>query len=127
MRELFEAIAHVSSFWSFAAFVLAAIIAALKLILATPSAVRRRGAPAPPVLASAVAWPIVLILFLFGVATLLAHTYIRTQEIDLEKQKLSGGIYRVRVIAVDQHGKPVVGATLRTTASGETTTTNQGI
>lgn len=127
MKGLIEAIAHVSSFWSFAACVLAVILAALKVILATPTVVRRRGAPAPPALASAVMWPIVLILFLFGFVTIAAHTYIRTQEINLERQKLAGGIYRVRVIVVDQRGNPVVGATLRTTASGETTTTYQGI
>jgi hypothetical protein len=105
-----NAIAHVSSSWSIAAYSTAAVLAVLNVI-----ASRRRRAPT-----NSLIWGIVVVICILGLAPTLANAY-------LERLKILGAVYRVRTLVVDAQHVPVSGATLRTTASNETTLTNQGI
>jgi hypothetical protein len=123
MKELLSAVAHVSSFWSYAAFALAAVLGALKLLLATPAAVTRRGVAAPPLLTQPFIWPLVIVLCVFGTLPILSYTLIRKTEIEAT----ANSIYRVRIMVLDLLGHPAAGATLRTTATSETAMTDQGI
>jgi len=126
-KDLLNAIAHVKTTWSLAAFAIAATLGVLRSLLATPAAVKRRGSPAPPVLESSLVWAGVIAICFMGALPILVQAYIKMQEFHFEADKLNHGIYRVRVIVVDPTGNPAVGATLRTTASNETTETQQGI
>jgi len=62
---------------------------------------------------------VVVICFLGALPTI-ARTYL-----DHERMKI-GEVFRVRALVLDPQGVPVSGATLRTTASNETTTDAQG-
>lgn len=123
---MLSAIAHVNTAWTLAAFAIAATIGALKAVLATTSAVQRRGRPAPPLLASSLVWPIVIAICFLGGLPILANAYLEKQRMDFEAQKTKQGVYRVRVTVLDPDGNPVNGATLHTTASNETTVTSLG-
>jgi hypothetical protein len=119
VKDMVGAIAQVNSAWSIAAFAIAAILAVLNRVLASPDAVRRRGQRAPGILSNSFVWPLVGAICFLGALPILANTY-------LETLKIRGGeFYRVRVIVLDPQGNPVSGATLRTTASNETTVTSQ--
>jgi hypothetical protein len=113
-KGFLEAIASVNSTWSIAAFAIAAILAVLKLAAG-------RGPQAKGLLASSIVWGVVIVVCVLGVLPILADTYLK------HAQQVTLTIYRVRVTVLDPQGVPVSGATLRSTASNETTTTSQGI
>jgi hypothetical protein len=123
LKGLVGAIAQVNSVWSIAAFAIAATLVVLKTVLASPAAQRRGKAP-PPMLASKVVWPIVFVICFLGALPIVASTYL--ESLKIRQQGNVGGVYRVRVTVLDPQGNPVAGATLRTTASNETTVTSQG-
>jgi hypothetical protein len=118
-KDMVGAIAHVNSAWSIAAYAIAAILVFLNRALASPDAVRRRGQRAPAILSNSFVWPLVGAICFLGAFPILTNTY-------LETLKIRGGeFYRIRVIVLDPQGNPIQGATLRTTASNETTATSQ--
>jgi hypothetical protein len=119
-KGLLGAIAHVNSIWSIAAFAIAAIVAVLKLALASPNAAKRRGKIAPPAPGHSIVWPSVIVICLIGALPILANTYLESRRI--EQQSL----FRIRVTVLDPQGNPISGVTLRTTASNETTATADG-
>lgn len=121
MTALLEAIAHVNSAWSLAAFAIAAILFVLnRLGGAGTAGPRGRGARRSGFMSNSIVWPLVVAICFLGVLPTLANTY-------LESLRLRGGeFYRVRVIVVGPEGNPVSGAVLRTNASNETTETSQG-
>ena len=106
-----KAIGSVSGSWSLAAYAIAAIIAVLNV-----SVSNRRKTPT-----NSVIWGLVVIICILGVAPTLSNAYLK----HLEAQALT--VYRVRTLVLDTEHVPVSGATLRTTASNETTQTFQGI
>jgi hypothetical protein len=120
-KDLIGAISQINSVWSIAAFAIAATIAVLKIVLASPDATRRRGKAAPALLASSLVWPIVLSICFLGALPVLANTFLETLKI--KQQGAADAVYRVRVTVLDPSGNPAAGATLRTTASNETTAT----
>ena len=105
-----KAIASVSGSWSLAAFSISALLAVLNV-----TASRRRGA-----LTNSIVWGIVVVICVLGLAPTIAQAYLRRLEIIRT-------VYLVRIIVVDSQNVPVSGATIKTTVSSETTTTNQGI
>jgi hypothetical protein len=120
MTAFLDAIAHVNSEWSIAAFAIAAVLGVLNRVLASSAAVQRRGRQPPSFLTNSLVWPIVVAICFLGSLPILANTY-------LESLKLRGGeFYRVRVIVLGPEGNPVSGATLRTLGFNETTSTTQG-
>jgi hypothetical protein len=124
LKDLIGAVAQVNSAWSIAAFAIAATLGVLKTVLASPGASRRGGKTAPPsMLASSLVWPTVFVICFLGVLPILANTYL--ESLKIRQQGDLGAVYRVRVTALDARGNPVAGATLRTTASNETTVTSQ--
>ena len=106
-----KAIASVSSGWSLAAFAIAAIIAVLNLFVKG----HRKA------LTNSIVWAAVVIICVLGLAPIVANVYLK----HLEADALT--VYRVRTLVLDPERVPVSGATLRTTASNETTQTVQGI
>jgi hypothetical protein len=119
-KGLLGAIAHVNSIWSIAAFTIAALVAVLKLALASPDAARRRGKHAAPALSHSVIWPIVIVICVLGALPIVANTYLESRRIQQQS------LFRVRVTVLDPQGNPISGVTLRTTASNETTATADG-
>jgi hypothetical protein len=119
-KGLLGAIAHVNSIWSIAAFAIAAVVAVLKLALASPNAARRRGKAAPPAPGHSIVWPIVIVICLLGALPILANTYLESKRIQQQS------LFRIRVTVLDPQGNPISGVTLRTTASNETTATADG-
>ena len=115
-----DAIAGVNTMWSMAAFAIAAILASMKAILASPAAARRRGRQAPAFLGSSLVWPVVVVICAVAALPILADTYLESRRIRQQ------GIYRARVTVLDPEGRPMSGATLRTTVSNETTVSAQG-
>ena len=120
LKIFLDAIAHINNMWSIAAFAIAAMLAVLREVLASPAAVQRRGKPAPAFFNSRLIWPMVVVILALAALPILAYTYLESQRF----RQLS--VYRVRVTVVDSLGHPTSSATLRTTASNETTVTEQG-
>jgi hypothetical protein len=106
-----KAIASVSSGWSLAAFAIAAIIAVINLFVKG----RRNVIP------NSIVWAAAVIICILGLAPIAANAYLK----HLEAQALT--VYRIRTLVLDLEHVPLSGATLRTTASNETTETFQGI
>jgi hypothetical protein len=99
-KGLLGAIAHVNSIWSIAAFAIAAIVAILKLALASPNAARKRGKAAPPALGHSIVWPSVIVICLIGALPILANTYLESQRIQQQS------LFRIRVTVLDPQGNP---------------------
>lgn len=110
IKGFLDAIASVSSTWTIAAYSIAAVLAVLNAISS-----RRKRTPA-----NSVIWGVVVVICVLGLAPTIANAY-------LERLKIVGAVYRVRTVVVDAQHVPISGATLRTTASNETTQTDQGI
>lgn len=106
-----KALGSVSGSWSLAAYAIAAIIAILNVSIS-----RRSKAPT-----NSLVWALVVIICILGLAPIVANAYLQ----HLEAEALT--VYRVRTLVLDTEHVPVSGATLRTTASNETTQTYQGI
>jgi hypothetical protein len=120
MTEFLNAIAHVNSAWSIAAFAIAAVLGVLNRLLSSPDALKRRGRKPPAILTNALVWPLVAAICFLGALPIVANTY-------LESLRVRGGdFYRIRVVVLGPDGNPVSGAVLRTNASNETTSTSQG-
>jgi hypothetical protein len=120
MTELLQAIAHVDSAWSIAAFAIAGILVALNLLVKTDTPGSGKRHRRAGILSNAIVWPIFIAICFLGALPILANMYV-------ESLRLRGGeFYRVRVIVVGPEGTPVSGAVLRTNASNETTDTSQG-
>ena len=119
-KGLLGAIAHVNSIWSIAAFAIAAVVAVLKVTVASPNGARRKGKSAPPALSHAIVWPIVTVICLLGALPIVANTFLESRRIQQQS------LFRVRVTVLDPQGNPISGVTLRTTASNETTATADG-
>src|ERR1700687_1578741 len=109
MYELIKAIASVNSGWSFAAFGIAAVVVLWRTFLADKSA--------GPV--TSIVWGAVVVICVLGVTPFAARAYMATHPAFV--------VFRIRTLVLDPQGNPTSGATLRTTASNETTTTYQGI
>lgn len=118
-KDFVGSIANVNSAWSLAAFAISAVLVVLNRMVASPDAERRRGKKAPAVVSTRIALPLVAVIVLLGVLPLLADTYLKALDIK------GDDIYRLRVTVLDPQGSPIDGATLRTTASNETTMTSQ--
>ena len=110
---LVKAIASVSDIWRIAAFAIAAILVALRLVLGSGGDKK----PAQGKLLFLVASCILIL----GLAPILADAWL--------KAKPSGppDVYHLRVIVLDPQHTPVTGATLRTAALNDTATNDQGI
>lgn len=110
VTDFLKAIASVSDSWRLAAFAIAALLSVLNV-----TASRKRRAPA-----NSVVWGIAVVICILGLAPILAQAYLKRLEINR-------GVYLVRVIVVNSQNVPVLGATIKTAVSSETTTNNQGI
>jgi hypothetical protein len=108
-----KAIASVSDIWRIAAFAIAAILIALRLVLGSGGDKK----PAQGKLLFLVAACICIL----GLAPILADAWL--------KAKPSGppDVYHLRIIVLDPQHTPVTGATLRTAALNDTATNDQGI
>ena len=102
-------VASVNNVWSFTAYAITAI-----LVVANLSFIRQRKGGT-----SSVVWAFAVIICVLGLVPTLANAYLRHLD--------SLSVYRVRTLVLDPEHVPVSGATLRTTASNETTQTSQGI
>ena len=105
-----KAIASVRGSWSLAAFAISALLAVVNVAVG-----RRRGVPT-----NSIVWGVVVVICVLGLAPTMAQAYLKRLEI-------VRAVYLVRVIVVDSQNVPVSGATIKTTVSSETTTSNQGI
>lgn len=110
---LVKAIASVSDIWRIAAFAIAAILIALRLVLGSGGDKK----PSQGKLLFLVAACICIL----GLAPILADAWL--------KAKPSGppDVYHLRVIVLDPQHTPATGATLRTAALNDTATNDQGI
>jgi hypothetical protein len=126
LDPLVKAIASVSDGWRIAAFSIAAILVAVKLVLSSGRGSSKSGnkssgksgdKPAQGKLLFLVAFFICVL----GLAPILADAWLKT--------KPSGppDVYRLRVIVLDPQHTPVTGATLRTAALNDTATNDKGI
>jgi len=106
-----KAVGSVSGSWSLAAYAIAAVIAIFNVAVSN-----RRKTPT-----NSLIWGLVVIICILGLAPTVANAYLK----HLESEALT--VYRVRTLVLDPEHVPVSGATLRTTASNETTQTFQGI
>jgi hypothetical protein len=111
LKDFLKAIGSISSSWSLAAYAIAAVIAILNV-----SASQHRKAPT-----NSIIWALAVIICILGLAPTVANAYLS----HLAAQALT--VYRVRTLVLDPEHVPVSGATLRTTASNETTQTFQGV
>jgi hypothetical protein len=119
-KGLLGAIAHVNSIWSIAAFAIAAVIAVMRIVAASPTGGKRRGKAAPAALSHSIVWPVVIVICLLGALPIIANTYLESRRIQQQS------LFRIRVTVLDPQGNPISGVTLRTTASNETTATADG-
>ena len=112
LDPLIKAIASVSDIWRIAAFAIAAILIALRLVLSS-------GGDKKP--AQGKVLFVASCICILGLAPILADAWLKT--------KPSGppDVYRLRVIVLDPQHTPVTGATLRTAALNDTATNDQGI
>jgi hypothetical protein len=106
-----KTVGSINSSWSLAAYAIAAFLSFINVSLS-----RRRGTST-----STVIWAFVVIICVLGLAPTIANAYLK----HLESQSLT--VYRIRTLVLDPERIPVSGASLRTTASNETTQTLQGI
>lgn len=113
LDPLIKAIASVNNIWRIAAFAIAAILIALRLVLGSG----RDKKPAQGKLLFLVASCICIL----GLAPILADAWL--------KAKPSGrpDVYHLRIIVLDPQHTPVTGATLRTAALNDAATNDQGI
>jgi hypothetical protein len=113
LDPLIKAIATVSDIWRIAAFAIAAILIALRLVLGS-------GGDKKPAQGK-VLFLVASCICILGLAPILADAWLKT--------KPSGppDVYRLRVIVLDPQHTPVTGATLRTAALNDTATNDQGI
>ncbi len=113
LDELVKAIASVSDIWRIAAFAIAGILVALRLVLGQGG--DKKTAPGK------LLFLVASCICILGLAPILADAWL--------KAKPSGppDVYRLRVIVLDPQHTPVTGATLRTAALNDTATNGQGI
>ena len=111
LNGFLKAITSVSGPWTLAAYSIAAVLAVGNLAVS-------RGRKSPP---SSIVWGLVVVVCVLGLVPTLANAYLEHERIVI------GAVYHVRVLVVNPQQVPVSGAILRTTASNETTETNQGI
>ena len=108
-----KAIASVSDIWRIAAFAIAAILIALRLVLGSAGDKK----PAQGKLLFLVASCICIL----GLAPILADAWLKAKPFG------PPDVYHLRIIVLDPQHTPVTGATLRTAALNDTASNDQGI
>ncbi|MBV9269038.1 MAG: carboxypeptidase regulatory-like domain-containing protein [Acidobacteriaceae bacterium] len=114
--EFVKAIGSVNSMWSIAAFAIAAVLALANLLVRGSGPGAKRKAP----ISANLLWATVAVICIMGLAPIAANGFLETRRMN------ASSIYRVRVVALDEQNVPVSGAHVRTSVSGETTTTADG-
>jgi hypothetical protein len=110
---LIQAIASVNNGWRIAAFAIAGILAATKLVLDSGDKAKRKPDQ------SKTLFLLAGFICVLGLAPIFAEVYLRHAE--------PSGVYRLRVLVVNPQNIPVTGATLKTPALSDTAVTSQGI
>jgi hypothetical protein len=117
IEALIKAIASVSTGWSLAAFVVAAIVIVVKLISPTV-ATNTRTYSGPP---ASVVWPIV-----FGLCFVAALPFAARAYTDYHNAEINT-VYRIKTTVLDPQDAPLAGASLHATATNTTQTDSQGV
>ena len=106
-----KTVASVKSDISLVAFAISAVLAVVYLYLLRTRQGKSSG--------NVIIWLGIGAIFFLGLAPFLANAYLRSID--------TLSVYRIRVLVLDSQHVPISGATLRTTASNETTETSQGV
>jgi hypothetical protein len=107
MHDLLEDIDKVHDAWTISAFAIVAILIVVDRL-------RRTGAGGAKA-AENLFWPVALVICVLGLAPTFANIY------------LVNSTYRVRVVAVDEHDRPLSGVTVGTSTFNQTMTTEKGV
>ena len=113
LDPLIKAIASVSDIWRIAAFAIAAILIALRLVLGSGGGKKTAQGKLLFLVASCIC--------ILGLAPILADAWLKA------KPPGPPDVYHLRIIVLDPQHTPVTGATLRTAALNDTATNDQGI
>lgn len=118
LDPLIKAIASVSDAWRIAAFAIAGLLVALKLVLASDKGSSKSGGKSEQ---GKILFLVAFFICILGLTPILADAWL--------KSKPSGppDVYRLRVIVLDPQHTPVTGATLRTVDLNDTATNDKGI
>jgi hypothetical protein len=118
LDPLVKAIASVSDGWRIAAFAIAGLLVATKLVLASGRGSSKSGEKPEQ---GKILFLVAFFICILGLTPILADAWL--------KSKPSGppDVYRLRVIVLDPQHTPVTGAILRTAALNDTATNNQGV
>jgi hypothetical protein len=119
LDPLIKAIASVSDGWRIAAFAIAGVLVALKLVLASGRGSSKSGGNPQQ---GKMLFLVAFFICILGLVPILADAWL--------KSKPAAGppdVYRLRVIVLDPQHTPVTGAILRTAALNDTATDSQGV
>lgn len=118
LDPLVKAIASVSDGWRIAAFAIAGLLVATKLVLASGRGSSKSGEKPEQ---GKILFLVAFFICILGLTPILADAWL--------KSKPTGppDVYRLRVIVLDPQHTPVTGAILRTAALNDTATNNQGV
>jgi len=118
LDPLVKAIASVSDGWRIAAFAIAGLLVATRLVLAPGRASRKSGGKPEQ---GKILFLVASFICILGLTPILADAWL--------KSKPAGppDVYRLRVIVLDPQHTPVTGAILRTAALNDTATNDKGV
>jgi hypothetical protein len=114
---LIEAIASVSDGWRIAAFAIAAILVAARIMTGSNSKAVNKGGKKSDLRFVLVV--VAILICVLGLAPIIANAYL--------KQSGHPAVYRLRIMVVNPQGIPVSGAILRTPVLHDTAVTSDGV